>query len=84
MQAGLQTKSAEELLQCKNRLALLNGQVEKLQFVKIDAVTTGGLNTGKQVAKSSRKTLNQRAERLHEIVRGLHKSIDDKVKELQA
>ena len=73
--------SAEELLASKNRLALLNGAVEKLQFVKIDAVTTGGLHSGKEVAKDGRKQLNRRAEALHKTVIMAHATLSEALKD---
>ena len=69
---GLSASSAEDALACKNRLAVLSGEVEKLQFGKIDSIMTGGLRTGKAVAKDSRKGLNVRADSLGARVRELH------------
>jgi hypothetical protein len=54
----------EELLVTKGSLAQMNGILEKFQFVKVDSVTTGNLNSGKDEAKQSRKNLNKRAEAL--------------------
>ena len=52
--------SREDLLSVKHRLAQLNGDLEKFQFTKIDAVETSELNSGKTDAKAHRKARNQR------------------------
>jgi hypothetical protein len=43
----------------KNRLAILNGDVEKLQAKKIDGVATTELTSGQSEARTNRKLLNQ-------------------------
>ena len=55
---------AEALGVVKARIAQGNGRVEKLQCVSIDGVMTGGLNSGKEQARSTRKDLTRRAETL--------------------
>jgi hypothetical protein len=42
----------------------LAGGLEKFQFVKVDAITTADLSSGKTDAKMNRKNLNKRAEGL--------------------
>ncbi len=49
--------SREDLLSVKHRLAQLNGDLEKFQFTKIDAVETSELNSGKTDAKAHRKVV---------------------------
>ena len=49
--------SRDDLLSVKHRLAQLNGDLEKFQFTKIDAVETSELNSGKTDAKAHRKVV---------------------------
>ena len=66
------TLDAEALGVIKARIAQGNGKVEKLQCVSIDGVMTGGLNSGKEQARSTRKNLTRRAEALAGRFAGAH------------
>lgn len=48
---------AARLVEAKHELAQLNGDLEKFQFTKIDAVETSELNSGKTDAKAHRKVV---------------------------
>src|SRR4051812_11173869 len=52
--------NSQNILSIKNRLAQMNGEVEKLQNRGIDAVETFDLVSAKTEAKQERKELNQR------------------------
>ena len=73
----------DQLLRIKNELALLNGKVDKLQMVGIDGVITAELNSGRQVAKTTRKELNRRAGQLLSAVTALHKATSVRVLEIE-
>ena len=53
----------------------LMGNLDKIQFSKVDAVCTAELNSGKQQAKDSRKSLNRRIDALRERGKGLHERL---------
>ena len=63
----------------KNRLALLAGEVEKLQNRHIDGVDVTMLDSGKEEARSERKDLNRRADALHAGVMDLHRRCVDRI-----
>ena len=50
----------DEMLQAKHKLAQLNGDLEKFQFTKVDAIETGELDSGKSEAKAHRKHRKRR------------------------
>ena len=62
----------DELVGIKNRLAGLNGQLDKLQFQGIDSVVTGPLTSGKAQARAQRKGLNKTAAALSKDIKALH------------
>ena len=72
MDAGV---GAEELIPAKHRLAQLNGDLEKFQFTKVDAIETSELDTGKQEAKAHRKQLNARVEETQALIKALHERL---------
>ena len=72
--------SREDLLSVKHRLAQLNGDLEKFQFTKIDAVETSELNSGKTDAKAHRKALNQDVEATQRLITEL----GERVREAEA
>jgi hypothetical protein len=57
-----------ELNQKISELAQVNGNLEKLQFVGIDGVTTQDLSSGKDEARSTRKKLNTACEALKDQI----------------
>lgn len=62
----------EVQIRVKNRLALMSGELEKLQSKRIDAVDATVLTSGKEKVRSGRKELNVRVNDLSEAVRELH------------
>ena len=60
----------------KNKLAQLLGNIEKLQFNKLDAVTTVHLDSGKVAAKTNRRELNASLDDLHDFVSTLYSQYD--------
>ena len=74
---------AKNLYAWKNQLALLNGQLDKLQMTKIDAVSTGPLKSGKTKARALRKEINEDATALTEEIGILHKQINAAIKKLE-
>lgn len=70
---------ASEAVATKNRLALLAGDLEKLQNQRIDGVDVSALTSGKDEARSERKELNRRAETLHSALMALHQRCVDRV-----
>lgn len=65
------------LAAAKNRLAQLNGDLERFQFGKVDAVETTELTSGKAQAKQQRKRLNDEVEALRSRTAELHQRIVD-------
>jgi len=65
----------EAVHRIKDELALMIGNVDKLQMSGIDSVLVSDLKTGKQEAKEHRKKLNMRAETLSERAKELHGAI---------
>lgn len=61
-----------QVLEVMNRLAIMIGELEKVQDTKIDAVQTVELVSGKEVARNSRKDLNRRAVALQKRSRDLY------------
>ena len=56
--------SAQDLLRVKNSGHQFGGKLEKFQYVKVDAVVTAGLTTGKEEARGRRRKLNRMCESL--------------------
>ena len=69
---GSRMLDAEAVGKLKATVASANGKTERLQCVEIDGVMTGGLHSGRADAKSTRKSLTQRAEALAQRFRALH------------
>ena len=65
-------RAVEELIEVKNRLAVMSGEIEKVQAKYIDSIITTELKSGKEEAKIARKKLNSRADKLSEHVASLH------------
>ena len=65
-----------ECTKAKSRLAQMNGDLEKLQFVKIDSIITAELTSGNAEAKALRKDLNRRCEQMQTQVVTAVKSIE--------
>ncbi len=59
------------LLECKDQIAQMNGNLEKLQYAGVDSIITADLDTGKELAKEKRKALNQRCDALRERILGI-------------
>ena len=61
-----------DLLKVKSSCHQFGGRLEKFQYVKVDAVVTAGLTTGKDEARARRKKLNKMCESLrislHEVL----------------
>eukprot|EP00617_Octactis_speculum_P002357 CAMPEP_0185781304 /NCGR_PEP_ID=MMETSP1174-20130828/101860_1 /TAXON_ID=35687 /ORGANISM="Dictyocha speculum, Strain CCMP1381" /LENGTH=115 /DNA_ID=CAMNT_0028471225 /DNA_START=140 /DNA_END=487 /DNA_ORIENTATION=+ len=74
--------SYEELAEAKNRLAQLNGLLEKFQFTEVDAVDTANLHSGKSQARAQRKGLNSEVDGLRERIIDLQQSITSAMKTL--
>jgi hypothetical protein len=60
----------------KNRLAQITGSIEKLQFNKLDAVSTVHLNSGKSKVRSNRRELNTALEELQDFTSSQHAKYD--------
>jgi hypothetical protein len=60
----------------KSKLAQLLGNLEKLQFSQLDAVSTMNLHSGKSAAKSNRRELNTDIEDLQDFVMMLYSQYD--------
>jgi hypothetical protein len=56
----------------KSQLAQVLGNIEKLQFNQLDAVSTVHLDSGKDAAKSSRRELHSSLDELQEFVSSLY------------
>jgi hypothetical protein len=69
-------ESFQSVSRSKSRLAQLLGNIEKLQFNKLDAITTMHLHSGKSVAKSNRRELNAALDALQELVSSLYAKYD--------
>eukprot|EP00936_MAST-01D_sp_MAST-1D-sp1_P000471 g471.t1 len=58
--------------QVKSDVSQLSGQIEKLQFARIDQIHVGALNSGQEQARAQRKALNRRVDALNERVKAVH------------
>lgn len=56
------------LLEAKDQIAQMNGNLEKLQYNGVDSIITAELESGKERAKEKRKALNQRCDVLRERI----------------
>lgn len=56
------------LLEAKDQIAQMNGNLEKLQYNGVDSIITAELESGKEKAKEKRKALNQRCDSLRERI----------------
>jgi len=56
------------LLEAKDQIAQMNGNLEKLQYSGVDSIITAELASGKERAKEKRKALNQRCDALRERI----------------
>jgi TolA-binding protein len=56
------------LLEAKDQIAQMNGNLEKLQYSGVDSIITAELESGKERAKEKRKALNQRCDALRERI----------------
>ena len=52
-------ENASEIYALKSEVAQMVGQLDKLQSAGVDAVSTGGLKSGKEEARSRRKSLSE-------------------------
>ncbi len=62
----------------QNALAQCYGNIERLQFTKVDAVVTGDLNSGKDETRALRKRISKRTHRLSKEVETLIEGIKKK------
>ena len=66
--------SSSNAVLTKNRLAVLAGDLEKLQSQRIDGVDVSALTAaGQDEARAERRDLNRRADALHESAVELHR-----------
>ena len=70
---------AIELKHFRSELAQLHGNVDKLQFNKIDAVMTGPLTSGKAAAKAQRKALTKQCIALGERIEAVVKQNEERL-----
>jgi hypothetical protein len=68
---------AASVLNAKHLLAQQAGDIDKLQFTKLDAIQTSELHSGKEMARTQRKGLNQSLEALQQRVQKLYKEYSD-------
>ena len=73
---GTDMNNYKSVKKSKNKLAQLLGNIEKLQFNKLDAVTTVHLDSGKVAAKTNRRELNASLDDLHDFVSTLYSQYD--------
>jgi hypothetical protein len=73
-----------QLIKAKNELAQIAGDLERLQCRELDAIETAELHSGKQEARSQRKTLNTAVENLMHRTQDLHKEFVTTIEKLQA
>jgi hypothetical protein len=71
-----QAKAQSDLPGVKNRLAQLNGHLDKLQATKIDSIITAELKSGNAPAKTKRKALTRRCEELQKRVVATVKKVE--------
>lgn len=69
--------NATNVLDAKHLLAQIAGNIDKLQFNKLDAIQTTDLNSGKEIARTQRKGLNQSLDALQQRVQKLYKEYSD-------
>jgi Ran GTPase-activating protein (RanGAP) involved in mRNA processing and transport len=55
-----------QLVHVRNKSHQFQGHLEKFQYVKVDAVTTSDLTTGKEQAREMRKRINRECEEIRE------------------
>jgi len=72
------------VLQIKDQLALMNGQVDKLQMHGVDSVLVEDLVSAQKEAREKRRELTKRANQLSERIKMLHTAIENRVEELNA
>jgi hypothetical protein len=65
-------------------LAQVNGSIDKLQCVGVDAVMTGPLSSGKEEAKEKRKALNRRIQVLQKNALLAYKDLEQTIESLKA
>ncbi|GMH67675.1 hypothetical protein TrRE_jg2952 [Triparma retinervis] len=58
----ISTEVLDDLVASRNDLRQYVGNLEKFQFVKVDAIITAELNSGKEEARNRRKKLTTRCE----------------------
>ena len=63
------------MLAARNELRQVNGDLEKFQFTKVDAIETSSLARGRDNARAQRKRLNAEVETLRATVQGRHAAI---------
>mmetsp|Transcript_12591 Transcript_12591/g.22433 ORF Transcript_12591/g.22433 Transcript_12591/m.22433 type:complete len:141 (-) Transcript_12591:857-1279(-) len=69
----------EEVLKAKDELAIMVGEVDKLQMNGLDSVVVVELTSGREEARNHRKKMNQRAESLSGKIKALHQKIQEAV-----
>jgi len=67
--------SMTELYAAKGQLAQLNGDLEKLQFTRLDTIDASACDSGQAIARSQRKGLNRGVETLKTRVEAQHSSV---------
>ena len=68
-----------ELKHFRSELAQLHGNVDQLQFNKIDTVMTGPLTSGKAQAKAQRKALTKQCIALGERIEVVKKQLEERI-----
>mmetsp|Transcript_97003 Transcript_97003/g.274079 ORF Transcript_97003/g.274079 Transcript_97003/m.274079 type:complete len:127 (+) Transcript_97003:92-472(+) len=68
-------QSKEELTSVKTELAQLESKAKQLETKGVDEVYTGELNSGKQVAKATKKDMLRRLEMLFTLVESIFADI---------
>lgn len=74
--AATTDQNKDTLVAMKNDLAVMVGEVDKLQMVEIDGVNTMDLRSGQEDARASRKYLNSRTGTLADRMSELHAAIN--------
>lgn len=72
-----------QLVKAKNELAQIAGDLERLQCRELDAIETAELTSGKNEARTHRKSLNQAVENLMRRTQDLHQEFVATVEKLQ-
>lgn len=78
IEASISTADSDAIFAAKHTLAQISGDLDRLQFTGLDAVSTCDLHSGKDVAKARRKELNNLVESLQQRVSMLYESISEK------